>query len=319
MRWLMETQHCTSADASHKPLTNTAGETCLVVAAREGDVEMMRYLVLRQCSVTEIPLAIAHRALHALLNAPGPLPTAPTPRPREDRTIAMGDIDSIDMPRPGDIKHDAHDAHTNHTNHTHTSHTSHTKENTSDHTAKLRARAADLARMLDRQPLPDAVVEAGQAGVATAEAELEAEVEVGGVEMEEVEAEEETEVQEMELEMEANGKESGGDMQEWSVQAATPNGEVTEMRDPDQEYEQADQGGFREPFDTEDDSPQRMSSARPSHKGSIAHKSGYIEAARRTSSMKALVPASVPLPSPIRAGSVKRLRALSEKQTPTKE
>jgi len=88
MRWLLEDKHCPTKMKfpQDQPLMNKNGETVLAVAAREGDVRMMRYLV-RNVSVTDIPdIVTAHRALHALLEAPGPKPRAslsplPTPTP----------------------------------------------------------------------------------------------------------------------------------------------------------------------------------------------------------------------------------------------
>ncbi|KAJ1390438.1 hypothetical protein B484DRAFT_289606 [Ochromonadaceae sp. CCMP2298] len=90
MRWLLEDMHCPT-----KALQNKNGESVLAVAAREGDVRMMRYLV-GQCGVTEIDdIATAHRALHALLEAPGP----PPPQARSIRGARL----SLPLPTPATL------------------------------------------------------------------------------------------------------------------------------------------------------------------------------------------------------------------------
>lgn len=80
LKWLIEVKKCTIANRkTNAPLLTQSGLSMLAIAAQQGHVEMIRYLLLeRGCNIAEIDdLFIAQRALHAAFQAPGPLPRLP--------------------------------------------------------------------------------------------------------------------------------------------------------------------------------------------------------------------------------------------------
>lgn len=76
LRWLLEDRMCPIKSPGEGPLMTTEGMSVFAIAAYYGHVSIMRYVVHRHgAAVTEISEAsVLHRALHAALEAPGPLP-----------------------------------------------------------------------------------------------------------------------------------------------------------------------------------------------------------------------------------------------------
>jgi hypothetical protein len=70
LKWLTEEHFCGVTDVvTGEPLLNGLGQTVLAVAARKGDVAMMRYAVhTLRCSVSDVTdLGVLQRGLHAAL------------------------------------------------------------------------------------------------------------------------------------------------------------------------------------------------------------------------------------------------------------
>lgn len=80
VRWLLEDRKCSIyAGANKSPIKTSEGLSCLAIAAYFGHGDIMRYLVhnngAKVAEITEV--AVLVRGLHAMLDAPGPLPEIP--------------------------------------------------------------------------------------------------------------------------------------------------------------------------------------------------------------------------------------------------
>jgi len=80
VRWLLEDRKCSLyAGANRSPIKTAEGLSCLAIAAYFGHGDIMKYLVHNNgAKVSEITeVAVLARGLHAMLEAPGPLPELP--------------------------------------------------------------------------------------------------------------------------------------------------------------------------------------------------------------------------------------------------